>query len=258
VDAHSSQPVGIGGSAVTALLGGEAELVAGGLGCLADGVVVIAIGIGDDRRRLRQVLAQLGQRARQLDLADRFGKLGETAVVTGVGADRDSGGGELFHLCPGGDRLAVDPMGGRAELRRRDEELWAPVGRSPQRLDAVGDRVVGGKGDGAARDLRFAAVEGEDLLDPERLESEEAKRPQLTAEAPRRDVDPLLARLQLAGEAVVDQDGVGGGEAPPLGRLISDLGRKFLAWSGKPGYRVTSSKRTVQLLPSLVLLLARP
>ena len=77
----------------------------------------------------------------------------------------------------------------------------------------------------AARQIfALAAMEGEDRLRVERPEAEQPQGAQLAPEAARRDVDPLLAGLQLAGEAVVDEDGVGGGQPPPLlrRRLASD------------------------------------
>ena len=55
------------------------------------------------------------------------------------------------------------------------------------------------------------------------LKPEQAQDAQLPGEATRSDVDPLLTRLQLAGEAVVDEHRVGGGGQPPPGLAVGAL-----------------------------------
>jgi hypothetical protein len=128
-------------------------------------------------------------------------------------------------LVPARDRLAVDPVGGPADLGGGDEQLRRQPRRPPQRLDRVGHRVVGGDREAAARQVvALAAVELLQLPQRQRPEPEQAQEAELAAEAARVEVDPLLPGLQLAGEAVVDQDRVGAGQPPPLlrGRVLAD------------------------------------
>ena len=62
-------------------------------------------------------------------------------------------------------------------------------------------------------------MEGEQVVKRQRPEPSRRSDPQVAVEALRRDVDPLLARLQLAGEAVVDEDRVGAGQPPPFAEV---------------------------------------
>ena len=82
----------------------------------------------------------------------------------------------------------------------------AGAGVAFQRGDAVSDRVVDRDRESPPRQAgRLARMEGEHLLRGKGAETREAKRPQLPGEPSRRDVDPLLARLLLARETVIDE-----------------------------------------------------
>ena len=140
------------------------------------------------------------------------------------------------------------------ELGGGDEELRADIGRarrSGSTQSAIASSTVIAKRRRGSRG-QLAAVEGEHRLARQRPEPEQAQRPQLAAEPARRDVDPLLARLQLAGEAVVDEDGVGARSAaatPPVARsrgpaqyARSAAARTSVASAGERPQRAASSR----------------
>jgi hypothetical protein len=226
VDADAVQAEGVGAGVVSSLLGGEGRRVARLARIATDRLVVVAVRVGEDRRRRGQPFTQFGERAGELLTALVLPELGQATVVAGVRTDRDAGIGERAQLLPGRDRLSVDPVRACAQLRRRHEKLWAPAGVTAQGLDAVDDRVVDRDRDAAAGQLcDLTGVEGENRRGVEGSEPAQPQRPQLTGEATRRDVDPLLTRLQLAGEAVVDEDRIGaaGGATRRLGVCLAHL-----------------------------------
>ena len=196
----------------------KANPVAGGGGERVLAGAVAAVRIGERNGVDAELPGQVVARAPELLLGDRVGELGELCVRPAVRAEHDAGLGEIGELLPARDLLAVEPARRAPDRGGGHEQERPDAGVAPERLDDVPERVVRRDDDAPAREGRPAGrVALDQPLDRQRPHPQQPEHAHLAVERPRCDVEPLLARLQLAGQAVVEQRRVPAPQPPPLG-----------------------------------------
>jgi hypothetical protein len=127
-------------------------------------------------------------------------------VSARVRPQRDACVGEPLQLLPRRDRLVSRPPRASADLLCRHERLRPDVCVKEERLHDVAKGVVRGDDEASRRKHEpVAGVEGEEVVGRERPEAEQAQEPNLPREELRGEIEPLLARLRLAGQPVVVQ-----------------------------------------------------